>query len=180
MNDSKLVLKAKDDGGGGGQIVCTFTVLKKGGVNISISFHVSSHMQLRTQTVGQQLGTCLLEVLNADVIHREESCCGSVLWTHVGDGGSVGDGQLSNSGAEKLHELSHNAHLPQVLMAQVEEGQCLWLALLFFLMTMLKNMLVDVIITFVTVRTMSVEVMSLSGVPHSLYPTTSGSTMLIG
>lgn len=34
--------------------------------------------------------------------------------------------------------------------------------------------------TFVTVRTMSVEVMNLSGVPHSLYPTTSGRTMLIG
>lgn len=34
--------------------------------------------------------------------------------------------------------------------------------------------------TLVTVRTMSVEVMSLSGVPCSLYPTTSGSTMLIG
>lgn len=36
------------------------------------------------------------------------------------------------------------------------------------------------LITLVTVRTMSVEVMSLSGVPDSLYPTTSGSTMLIG
>lgn len=79
----------------------------------------------------QQLGTCLLEVLNADVIHREESCCGSVLRTHVGDGGSVGDGQLSHSGTEELHELSYDAHLPQVLMAQVEEGQCQWLALLF-------------------------------------------------
>lgn len=137
-------------------------------------------MQLRTETAGQQLGTCLLEVLNADVIHREESCCGSVLRTHVGDGGSVGDGQLSHSGTEELHEPSYDAHLPQVLMAQVEEGQCQWLALLFLNGFMLKDMLGSVIITFVTVRTMSVEVMSLSGVPHSLYPTTSGSTMLIG
>lgn len=68
--------------------------------------------------------TCLLEVLNTDVVHREESCCSSILRTHVGDGGSVSDGQLSNTGAVKLYELSHDTHLPQVLTAQVGKGQC--------------------------------------------------------
>lgn len=64
--------------------------------------------------------TGLLQVLNGDVVHGEEGRCGSVLWAHVGDGGAVGDGQLSDTGAEKLHELPHNAHLTQVLRAQGE------------------------------------------------------------
>lgn len=62
--------------------------------------------------------TCLLQVLDADVVHREESSCGSVLWTHVGDGGSVSNGQLSHARAEKLHKLPHYTHLTEVLRAQ--------------------------------------------------------------
>lgn len=59
--------------------------------------------------------TGLLQVLHADIVHREESRRGSVFRTHVGDGGSVGDGQLSDAWAEKLHELPHYAYLTQVL-----------------------------------------------------------------
>lgn len=62
--------------------------------------------------------TCLLQVLDADVVHREESCRGSVLWTHVGDGGSVSNGQLGHTLAEKFHKLPHYAHLPEVLEVQ--------------------------------------------------------------
>lgn len=67
--------------------------------------------------------TSLLEVLNTDVVHGEESRCGSVLWTHVGDSGTIGDGQLSNTGAEKLHKLPHDTHLTEVLRAQGGKGQ---------------------------------------------------------
>lgn len=59
--------------------------------------------------------TCLFQVLNAYAVHREESCSCSILWTHVGNGCSVSNGQLSNTWAEKFHKLSHNTHLPEVL-----------------------------------------------------------------
>lgn len=62
---------------------------------------------------------CLGQVLNADVVHREERCSGAVLWTHVGDGCSVSDGELGNTWTEKLHELPHYTHLTQVLTKQV-------------------------------------------------------------
>lgn len=50
--------------------------------NVSISRQVKCSLSL----------TCLLEVLNADIVHWEESCCGSILRTHVGNGGSISDG----------------------------------------------------------------------------------------
>lgn len=62
--------------------------------------------------------TCLLQVLNADIVHGEESCRGSVLRTHVGDGGSVSNGQLSHARAEELHKLPDDSHLSQVLWTQ--------------------------------------------------------------
>ena len=62
--------------------------------------------------------TRLLQVLDADVVHGEEGGRGSVLGTHVGDGGSVGDGQLAHARAEKLHKLPHHAYLAQVLQRE--------------------------------------------------------------
>ena len=59
--------------------------------------------------------TCLLEVLHADVVNGEECGGGAVLWAHVGDGGTVSDGQLGNAWAEELHKLTHDSHLTQVL-----------------------------------------------------------------
>lgn len=64
--------------------------------------------------------TGLLQVLNADVVHWEERCRGSVLWTHVGNGSSISDGQLSHTRAEKLHKLPHYTYLTEVLRAQGE------------------------------------------------------------
>lgn len=63
--------------------------------------------------------TGLLQVLNANIVHREERCRGSVLRTHVGNGGSISDGQLSHTGAKKLHKLPHYTHLTEVLKVQV-------------------------------------------------------------
>lgn len=62
--------------------------------------------------------TGLLQILNADLVHGEEGCRGSVLWTHVGDGGSVSDGQLRDTRAKKLHKLSNDTHLTEMLKAQ--------------------------------------------------------------
>lgn len=61
--------------------------------------------------------TCLFQVLDADVVHREERCSGSIFGTHVSDGCSVSNRQLGDAGAEELHKLAHNSHLPQVLQA---------------------------------------------------------------
>lgn len=123
-----------------------------------------------------QVLTGLLQVLDADVVHREESCSGSVLGTHVGDGGSVSDGQLGHAGAEELHKLPYNSHLPQVLQ---EEQQT---PVTNYTQRQHTHTLTRAVwaSTLVTVRTMSVEVISLSAMPDSLYPTTSGRTMLIG
>lgn len=62
----------------------------------------------------------MFQILKADIVHREEGCRGAVLWTHVGDGGSVSDRQLSHTWAEELHEFSYNAHLTEVLRAHTE------------------------------------------------------------
>lgn len=98
------------------QIVCALIVL-----SVFISRQTCSS-GYDGRTAGSLALTGLLQVLNADVVHREERCRGSILWAHVGDGGPVGDGQLSNTWAEKLHKLSHDAHLAQVLTAQAGKG----------------------------------------------------------
>lgn len=67
--------------------------------------------------------TSLLQVLNADVIHREERRRGSILWTHVGNGGSISDRQLGHTRAEKLHKPPHYTHLSEVLRAQDERNK---------------------------------------------------------
>lgn len=64
--------------------------------------------------------TGLFQILQADVVHREEGRRGAVLWTHVGDGGSVSDRQLSHAWAEELHEFPYDAHLTEVLRAHAE------------------------------------------------------------
>lgn len=64
--------------------------------------------------------TCLLQVLKTDVVYREKSCSGAILRAHVGDGGSIGYGQLCHTWPKELHKLPHDANLAQVLWAQRE------------------------------------------------------------
>lgn len=112
---------------------------------------------------GQQWLTCLLQVADADGVHGEESRRGTVLRAHVGNGGPVGDGQLGHTRPKELHKLAHHAHLPQVLQSQ--EGQEVSLVSPF---PPPPTRPPDAAVTLVTVRTMSVEVMNLSGSPLSL------------
>lgn len=59
--------------------------------------------------------TCLLEVLQAVDIYREEAHSGPILGAHVGNGGPVSNGELFHSGAEEFHELSHDSQLTEML-----------------------------------------------------------------
>lgn len=77
--------------------------------------------------------TCLPKVVQAVLVDREEADSGSVLWTHVGDSGSVGNRQGCHSRAKKLHKLSHNSDLPQVLQNAKE------LLVFLFHLLFLKN-----------------------------------------
>lgn len=89
-------------------------------LNITQKHNIQTFLNLvlwKKLGANHQVLTCLLQVLDADVVHREESCSGSIFRAHVGDGCSVSDGQLGDAWAEKLHKLPHNSHLPQVLQA---------------------------------------------------------------
>lgn len=59
--------------------------------------------------------TCLQQVRDANFINREEGCCRTILWAHIGNRSSVSNGQLSHSWPEKLHKFAHNSHLSEVL-----------------------------------------------------------------
>lgn len=63
----------------------------------------------------QAVLTCLSEVLQTFLVHREETDSGSILGAHIGNGGPVSDGELGNPRAEKLHKLPHHPDLSQVL-----------------------------------------------------------------
>ena len=62
--------------------------------------------------------TCLSEVLDADVVHWEVAHGGPILWTHVGDGCSVCNGQLGHSRTKELDKLANNTSLTKVLQQQ--------------------------------------------------------------
>lgn len=60
--------------------------------------------------------TCLFEVLEAHFIDRKETYSGTVLWTHVGDGSSVSNGQLRDTWTIELDKFPHNTNLTQMLL----------------------------------------------------------------
>ncbi len=68
---------------------------------------------------GTGFPTRLFQILNADLVYREEGSRGSILGAHVGDGGAVSDGQLSNTRPEKLHKFSNHTNLPQMLNTEI-------------------------------------------------------------
>merc|ERR1719193_479586 len=74
------------------------------------SFHVFLNI---SNHLGISAG--LSQVVQAPAVHREEPHGSPILWAHVGDGGSVCNAQLGHSWPEKLDELAHDPHLPQVL-----------------------------------------------------------------
>ena len=49
------------------------------------------------------------QVLCGLLIDREEPNCGAVLRGHVGDGRSIGDRHVCQTGSEELHELTDDA-----------------------------------------------------------------------
>lgn len=59
--------------------------------------------------------TGLFKVLECDVVYRKKADSGAVFRTHVGDGGSVGSGELRHSRTEKLHKPPTDTSLAQVL-----------------------------------------------------------------
>jgi len=59
--------------------------------------------------------TCFPKVCQSGFIHREEPHGCPVLWTHVGDGCPVSDGQVGHAWAEELNELANDTNLTQVL-----------------------------------------------------------------
>lgn len=70
--------------------------------------------------------TRLHQVLDTNFIHREEGRGGTILWTHVGNGSSVSDGQLAYSGPEELDKFSHYPNLAEVLSGRMERCQSGW------------------------------------------------------
>lgn len=60
--------------------------------------------------------TCLLEVLEAHFIDREEAYSGTILRTHVGDGSSVSNGELRDTWTIELDKFPHNSDLTQMLL----------------------------------------------------------------
>ena len=57
----------------------------------------------------------LFQIYHAHVVNREKTHSGPVLWAHVGNGGSIGDRELGNSRAKKLHKFPYNTNLAEVL-----------------------------------------------------------------
>ncbi len=55
------------------------------------------------------------EVVERDLVHREDAAGGAVLGRHVADGGPVGERQGGEAGAEELDELAHDALLSEHL-----------------------------------------------------------------
>ena len=64
---------------------------------------------------GSWVLTSLAEVVQTLRVDGEEADRGTVLGTHVGDGGAVCDRQLRDARSEKLDELAHDTHAAQVL-----------------------------------------------------------------
>lgn len=60
--------------------------------------------------------TSLYQVPNANIIHWEIGSCCSILWTHIGNGGSVSNGQLGNTRTKKLHKFTHHSDLAKMLL----------------------------------------------------------------
>ena len=59
--------------------------------------------------------TGLSQVVEAGLVDGEVADGRSVLGTHVGDGGAVGDRQLGHARTEELDKLPDDADLTQVL-----------------------------------------------------------------
>ena len=72
--------------------------------------------------------TSLIEVLQTHLVHWEEAYSGTILRTHVGDCSSVSDGELGHSRTVKLHKLTNNTNLSQVLVDKGITTQ--WLTIL--------------------------------------------------
>ena len=58
--------------------------------------------------------TGLSQVGQTGLIDWEVANSGPVLWTHVGNGGAIGNGQLIHSRAEELDELPHDSSLSEM------------------------------------------------------------------
>ena len=64
------------------------------------------------------------QVFDGLLIDREEPNGGAVLGGHVGDGRSIGEGHICQSGSKELHELADHAVLSQHLHnSQYEIGR---------------------------------------------------------
>lgn len=59
--------------------------------------------------------TCLFQIRQALLIHREEAYGRAVFWTHVGYRSAIRNAQLCYSRTEKFDELVNHSDLPQIL-----------------------------------------------------------------
>ena len=55
------------------------------------------------------------EVLQGDIVHREDGAGGAVLGRHVPNGGTISQRQAAEPGTVELHELAHHALSPKQL-----------------------------------------------------------------
>lgn len=72
-------------------------------------------LQLNSTMESYESLTALPKVLNGCAINREEAHSGTILWTHVGDSGTVSQGKLLHSWPKEFDKLSHHTNLTKVL-----------------------------------------------------------------
>lgn len=88
------------------RVLCGVTVVSEQAAGLEVGLHTSNALETPTS---------LRQVQHAHVINREKPHCGPILWTHVGNGGSIRDGELGNAWAKEFDKFSHNANLTKVL-----------------------------------------------------------------
>ena len=59
--------------------------------------------------------TCLSEIQQALLIHREKTNSCTILWAHVGNGGTICYRQMTHSWSKKLHKFPNNTNLAKML-----------------------------------------------------------------